>query len=207
MFIINSNPSSTAESYSRYVSRSVLKIDTLLKVLMTSEDPPEEFVQHYLLLVPCQSFSDFQKVLDLKGVRRAEQNTLLDLFLARTSTASGLSDDSFLTSLDMDPVGTASASGTSPSSSGFSSPLPGVGTGGLFSGGLSSLPMLPTGSGGAGALGAGGVLGGGSRSSTPGLVAGREGGERGKEALAEFKRFGARIGMASRLFSGREGSN
>ncbi|ORY89757.1 Vps53-like protein [Leucosporidium creatinivorum] len=193
-------------SYSRYVSRSVLKIDTLLKVLMTSEDPPEEFVKHYLLLVPCQSFSDFQKVLDLKGVRRAEQNTLLDLFLAKTSTATGLSDDSFLTSLDMDPVGTASASGTSPSSSGFNSPLPGGGAGGLFSGGLASLPMLPTGSGGAGPLGAG-VLGSGSRSSTPGLGAGREGGERGKEALAEFKRFGARIGMASRLFSGREGSS
>lgn len=44
----------------------MLKIDTLLKVLMTPEDPPEEFVQHYLLLIPCQSFSDFQKVLDLK---------------------------------------------------------------------------------------------------------------------------------------------
>lgn len=52
--------------YSRYVSRSVAKIDTLLKVIMTPEDPAEEFVKHYLLLVPCQSFSDFQKVLDLK---------------------------------------------------------------------------------------------------------------------------------------------
>lgn len=52
--------------YSRYVTKSILKIDTLLKVIMTPEEPAEEFVKHYLLLVPCQSFSDFQKVLDLK---------------------------------------------------------------------------------------------------------------------------------------------
>jgi hypothetical protein len=52
--------------YSRYVTKSILKIDTLLKVIMTPEEPAEDFVQHYLLLVPCQSFSDFQKVLDLK---------------------------------------------------------------------------------------------------------------------------------------------
>lgn len=33
---------------------------------MTPEDPAEDFVKHYILLIPCQSFSDFQKVLDLK---------------------------------------------------------------------------------------------------------------------------------------------
>ena len=33
---------------------------------MTSEEPAEEFIKHYLVLVPCQSFADFQKVLDLK---------------------------------------------------------------------------------------------------------------------------------------------
>ena len=52
------------------MTKSVLKIDTLLKVIMTPEEPAEEFVKHYLLLVPCLSFSDFQKVLDLKvGLR------------------------------------------------------------------------------------------------------------------------------------------
>lgn len=51
----------------------------------------------------------------------------------------------------------------------------------------------------------------GSRVPTPlgGIRGGGGGGggaeeTRGKEALAEFKRFGARIGMASRLFAGRE---
>lgn len=36
---------------------------------MTPEDPADDFVRHYLLLIPCQSFSDFQKVLDLKVSR------------------------------------------------------------------------------------------------------------------------------------------
>lgn len=44
----------------------MLKIDTLLKVIMAPEEPAEEFIKHYLLLIPCRSFSDLQKVLDLK---------------------------------------------------------------------------------------------------------------------------------------------
>ncbi|KAK4054186.1 Vacuolar protein sorting-associated protein 53 [Microbotryomycetes sp. JL201] len=195
------------------VPMSVTKIETMLKVIMTPEDPPEEFVKHYLLLIPCLSFSDFQKVLDLKGVRRTEQNTLLDVFLAQTSTATGLSDDSFLTSIDMDPTSTSSIFGgggsfTSPSGSGLNSPLPGAG-GGLFgTSTLSSLPMLQNASGGAGPMSnTAGGSGGASRSSTPRLGGGGDGVDqqsRGKDALNEFRKFGARIGVATRLFSGAQ---
>lgn len=187
-------------SYSRYVTRNVQNIDTLLKILMSPEDPPDDFVKHYLLLIPCQSFSDFQKVLDLKvrtvartsrdgtpltfrlvsaqGVRRAEQNQLLDIFLAKTSTASGLSDSSFLTALDMDP---ASKSLTSPSASGLASPTTAGGNLGLFGfAGAASLPMLQSGGGSRD----------GSRVGTPNLGA-RDGG--GKEERA-FARLGARLG-------------
>ncbi|GAA6017952.1 hypothetical protein JCM10207_002717 [Rhodosporidiobolus poonsookiae] len=178
------DPSPVPTSYSRYVTRNVQNIDTLLKVIMSPEDPAEEFVKHYLLLVPCQSFSDFQKVLDLKGVRRADQNHLLDLFLAKTSTATGLTDTSFLTTLDMDP---SSNSLTSPSASGLNSPVAAPsGAGSLFS----SLPMLP---------GSGGSRDG-SRAGTPVLGRGEA-----KEERA-FARLGARLG--TRFFGGgaREGS-
>ncbi|BGP16853.1 hypothetical protein JCM10213_002616 [Rhodosporidiobolus nylandii] len=172
------DPSPIPTSYSRYVSRNVQNIDTLLKVIMTPEDPADEFVKHYLLLVPCQSFSDFQKVLDLKGVRRADQNHLLDLFLAKTSTASGLTDTSFLTTLDMDP---SSHSLTSPSASGLSSPVSTPsGNLGLFS----SLPMLP------GAVSSRDA----SRVGTPTLGRGEA-----KEERA-FARLGARLG--TRFFGG-----
>ena len=81
------------------------KVDIMLQVIMCPDDPPEAFVDLYLVLIPCQSFSDFQKMLDLKGVRRTEQNNLLDLFLAKTSTLKDLQDTSFLTSIDMDGHG------------------------------------------------------------------------------------------------------
>ncbi|GAA5896977.1 hypothetical protein JCM5296_002672 [Sporobolomyces johnsonii] len=185
-------------SYSRYVSRSVQKIDTLLKVIMTPEDPADEFVKHYLLLVPCQSFSDFQKVLDLKGVRRADQNNLLDLFLARTSTATGLSDTSFLTQLDMDP---SSHSLTSPSASSHNSPLAANNLslfGGFGSAAVSSLPLPSAGASRDSSRAGSPAIGGRS----PAL--GGRPGDGGAEKERAFSRFGARLG--SRLFGAKEQS-
>ena len=191
---------------------------------MSPEDPAEEFVRHYLLLVPCQSFSDFQKLLELKvrlsmsslefetcadsrdcaslslslslsqGVRRADQNHLLDVFLAKTSTASGLADTSFLTTLDMDPA--AHTSLNSPSGSGLQSPtLPSHG-GGLFGFGAASsvggaghgLPGLP-------GLGVGSSREG-SRAGTPAAAGQGQGGP-------AFARLGARLG--TRFFGSSTG--
>ena len=136
-------------------------------------------------------------VLDVQGVRRAEQNNLLDLFLARTSTATGLTDTSFLTSLDMDPQLTSLA--TSGLNSGAQSPS----LGGPTSTSLFGAAMGANGSRDGLGLGLGSA--GASRAGTP--VGGvRDGGERGKEALVELRRFGARIGVATRLFGGRENS-
>lgn len=204
---------SPRRSYSRYVARSVQNIDTLLKIIMSPDDPADEFVRHYLLLVPCQSFSDFQKLLELKvrlfrscrrcltsvfmcamclqGVRRAEQNHLLDVFLAKTSTASGLSDTSFLTTLDMDPP---SNSLTSPSDPGLQSPTIASGTPhhlGLFGFGGSgpSLPGLP---------GVGGTTGASREASRAGTPAGTR--DQGQEKGPAFARLGARFG--TRFFGG-----
>lgn len=127
-------------AYARYVTKSVGRLDTLLKAVMTPDRPAEDFIGHYLALVPCQSFSDFQKILDLKvrrlvfageerdglipetkGVRRSDQNHLLDLFLARTSTMPDLADSSFLSAIDLDPdprsSSTIAAASTSTTSS------------------------------------------------------------------------------------------
>lgn len=81
----------------------------MLQVIMSPASPPESFVDHYLALIPCQSFSDFQKMLDLKGVKRSEQNNLLDIFLAKTSLLRDLADTSLLTGIEMDGPGSSSA--------------------------------------------------------------------------------------------------
>ncbi|KAJ1304244.1 hypothetical protein OPQ81_005407 [Rhizoctonia solani] len=102
----------SAESmYARNVTKNISRLETLLKVIITPVDPPDAFVLNYILLIGDSSFSNFQKVLDLKGTPKAEQNTLLDTLLTITSTRTELASESFLTTLDMDP-GNASTSGT-----------------------------------------------------------------------------------------------
>lgn len=79
-------------------------------------------------------------MLDLKGVRRTEQNALLDIFLAKTSTMRELSDTSFLSTMDMEP--NLSASLAQPTSPAASMPAPG----GLFTGALGGFSMITSGS-------------------------------------------------------------
>ena len=95
----------------------------MLQVIMCPESPPEAFVDHYLVLIPCQSFSDFQKMLDLKGVRRNDQNNLLDIFLAKTSLLRDLSDTSVLSGIEMDGSGLVTTSSNVHAGSGNSGVL------------------------------------------------------------------------------------
>jgi hypothetical protein len=57
---------SAASSYNRYVSRGIKRIETLLNTISTPAEPAEELIHAYIRLVGDRSFSNFQKVLDLK---------------------------------------------------------------------------------------------------------------------------------------------
>jgi len=114
-------------SYTRSVTRSTQRLEALLKVIVTPQDPAEGFILNYTLLIGDASYSNFQKIIDLKGTPRAEQNDLLDFFVTITSTKPELEQTSFLTELDMDPPATSALSLTSPNGSRVA--LPGAGTG------------------------------------------------------------------------------
>jgi hypothetical protein len=58
------------------------KIDPLLKTLQVRPSPPEALVQAYLIHIADKSDTNFRKILDLKGIRKADQSQLLDLFSA-----------------------------------------------------------------------------------------------------------------------------
>ncbi|KAH7923145.1 hypothetical protein BV22DRAFT_1196908 [Leucogyrophana mollusca] len=111
--------------YTRSLTKSTTRLEALLKVIVTPVDPPEGFILNYTLLVGDASFSNFQKILDLKGTPKAEQNSLLDSFLTITSTKTDLESTSFLSSLDMDPPLTAQLGSTlgSPNASRIALPL------------------------------------------------------------------------------------
>ncbi|KAJ6625846.1 Vps53-like protein [Mycena sp. CBHHK59/15] len=117
----------TTTTYTRGLTKSTTRLEALLKVIVTPVDPPEGFILNYTLLIKDASFSNFQKILDLKGTPKAEQNSLLDSFLTITSTNDDLEGTSFLSSLDMDPPGVNQFSGnlSSPGGSRVSLPLVG----------------------------------------------------------------------------------
>ncbi|WVQ99621.1 hypothetical protein IAU59_006758 [Kwoniella sp. CBS 9459] len=97
------HPENSTNAYTKYVTKNTGQLETMLKVILAPDDPPEGFVQNYCLLIGDRSFSNFQKILDLKGTPRTDQQKLLDIFLSVTSTNSDLADTSFLTHIDMDP--------------------------------------------------------------------------------------------------------
>ncbi|AAW40845.2 hypothetical protein CNBA3220 [Cryptococcus deneoformans B-3501A] len=97
------HPENSTTIYTKYVTKNTGQLETMLKVILAPDDPPEGFVQNYCLLIGDRSFTNFQKILDLKGTPRTDQQRLLDIFLSVTSTNSELSDTSFLTHIDMDP--------------------------------------------------------------------------------------------------------
>ncbi|WWC62062.1 uncharacterized protein I303_104651 [Kwoniella dejecticola CBS 10117] len=145
------HPENSTNVYTKYVTKNTGQLETMLKVILAPDDPPEGFVQNYCLLIGDRSFSNFQKILDLKGTPRTDQQKLLDIFLSVTSTNSELSDTSFLTHIDMDPSPSSQVSGTmtnNPSSSGPGSEInritSPISSNGLFSqhGSSTGLPSL-----------------------------------------------------------------
>jgi hypothetical protein len=48
------------------VNKTIAKIETILKVILTAKDPPTGLVQNYFFLIADKSVTNFLKVLELK---------------------------------------------------------------------------------------------------------------------------------------------
>uniref|UniRef100_A0A7C9ER58 Uncharacterized protein n=1 Tax=Opuntia streptacantha TaxID=393608 RepID=A0A7C9ER58_OPUST len=68
---------SGAASYSKFVSREMSKAEALLKVILS---PVDSVAGTYRALLPEGTPSEFQRILELKGLRKADQQTILDDF-------------------------------------------------------------------------------------------------------------------------------
>lgn len=94
----------TAFSFVKRVNQAMSRIDPLLKTLQVRPSPPEALVQAYLIHIADKSDTNFRKIMDLKGIRKAEQTQLLDLFAAfkASPSHSELVDNSpFLTPIQL----------------------------------------------------------------------------------------------------------
>ncbi|XP_037958686.1 vacuolar protein sorting-associated protein 53 homolog [Teleopsis dalmanni] len=82
-------------SFTKVVIKDMTRAEMIIKVVMTPVQPPAHFTQQVLKLLPDITISEYQKILDMKAVKRVDQLQLIDLFKHTASTAAiaGLSDD------------------------------------------------------------------------------------------------------------------
>lgn len=67
-------------SYIKVVTKGMTKAEMILKVVMTPLEPNKSFVEQHLKLLPDCQLAEFQKVLEMKCVKRQEQAALIELF-------------------------------------------------------------------------------------------------------------------------------
>lgn len=70
-------------SYSKMVVKGMTRAEMILKVVMDASDTNAKYVAHYMRLLPDSDPAEFQKILDMKGVRRSDQQLLVDLYRAQ----------------------------------------------------------------------------------------------------------------------------
>lgn len=90
-------------AYRRLVDRAVGRVTPVLEVL-AADDAPPALVDAYRTHVADQSLPNFQKILDLKGIRRVEQTPWVEEFLAAIDRApDALPTSSALSAMPIDP--------------------------------------------------------------------------------------------------------
>ena len=72
-------------SYTKIVVREMTRAEMMLKVVMSKIDSPRDYVEYYLKLLQDTDSGMFQKLLDMKGMKKHDQIPLIDLFRARVS--------------------------------------------------------------------------------------------------------------------------
>uniref|UniRef100_A0A674EFZ2 Vacuolar protein sorting-associated protein 53 homolog n=1 Tax=Salmo trutta TaxID=8032 RepID=A0A674EFZ2_SALTR len=70
-------------SYTKIVVKGMTRAEMILKVVMAPHEPTVVFVDNYIKLLADGNPETFQKTLDMKGLKRSEQSSMLELFRQR----------------------------------------------------------------------------------------------------------------------------
>uniref|UniRef100_A0A4W3IB41 Vacuolar protein sorting-associated protein 53 homolog n=1 Tax=Callorhinchus milii TaxID=7868 RepID=A0A4W3IB41_CALMI len=70
-------------SYTKIVVKGMTRAEMILKVVMAPHEASVVFVDNYIKLLADCSTDTFQKILDMKGLKRSEQSSMLELFRQR----------------------------------------------------------------------------------------------------------------------------
>lgn len=72
-------------SYTKIVVKGMTRGEMILKVVMAPTEPDTTFVNQFLKLLPESDIQEFQKVLEMKGLKAADKNRLLEEFRPQSS--------------------------------------------------------------------------------------------------------------------------
>lgn len=67
-------------SYTKVVVKGMTKAEMIIKIVMQSVAPAQAFIEHYMKLLPESSFVEFNKIMDMKGLRRSDSAYLIELY-------------------------------------------------------------------------------------------------------------------------------
>ncbi|KAI1319351.1 Vacuolar protein sorting-associated protein 53 [Mortierella claussenii] len=86
-------------SFVKFVNRGLGKIETVLKTAMSPHEPLDMFIDHYFLLIGDRNLFNFQRILELKGLKRTEQQQMVDIFQKKQVGMENLQENSAIMSL------------------------------------------------------------------------------------------------------------
>ncbi|XP_072265998.1 vacuolar protein sorting-associated protein 53 homolog [Pyxicephalus adspersus] len=84
-------------SYTKIVVKGMTRAEMILKVVMAPHEPSVVFVDNYIKLLADCNTETFQKILEMKGLKRSEQSAMLELFRQRLPTPPSGSENSSVT--------------------------------------------------------------------------------------------------------------
>ncbi|KAG8451759.1 hypothetical protein GDO86_003814 [Hymenochirus boettgeri] len=84
-------------SYTKIVVKGMTRAEMILKVVMAPHEPSIVFVDNYIKLLADCNTETFQKILEMKGLKRSEQSSMLDLFRQRLPAPPSGGDNSSTT--------------------------------------------------------------------------------------------------------------
>ncbi|KAF9143847.1 Vacuolar protein sorting-associated protein 53 [Mortierella sp. GBA39] len=130
------------------------KVETILKTAMSPHEPYDMFIDHYFLLISDRNLGNFQRILELKGLKRTEQQQMVDAFQKKQTGMDNLQENSNVMSLLQVMPAQISAQGVVGPSAGLVGNMAGLGLAALGSGTVAGL-MTPGGPGADGGSGGG----------------------------------------------------
>jgi hypothetical protein len=67
-------------SYSKTVIKGMTKAEMIIKIVMANINPHALFIEQYLKLLPDNTLAEFHKICEMKGIKRADQALLIDVY-------------------------------------------------------------------------------------------------------------------------------